>query len=187
MRYRWWLAIAGGLFCIGIILGIAVLSGLSMTGVSEFLGEVFGSLEQLAANLAFYQFSTALFIFFNNLMTLLVGFIFSPILCLTPVVALLLNGGLLSLVSGLVLQEKSIWFVLAAILPHGIFEIPALIIGGAASLSFGVAVMLALVSPEKRGQLLSNLKQNLRYLVIAGILLVPAAIIETFITPLFLS
>jgi stage II sporulation protein M len=73
------------------------------------------------------------------------------------------------------------------LLPHGVFEIPAIIIGEAAALSFGAMVIMALFSPKRRSQLLPNLKQNLKYLLLAFILLVPAAIIETFVTPLLLQ
>ena len=182
MSYKWWLIIAGCLFGTGIVLGLTI-SGT----VTDFLIEDISLLKELAAALAPFKISTAVFILGKNLFALLVSFIFSPFLCVMPIIALLLNGWLLSFISALVVQERSLGFVLAALLPHGIFEIPALIIGEAAALSFGVAAMMALVSPEKRELLLPNLKQNLRYLIVAGILLVPAAIIETFITPLLLS
>ena len=84
-------------------------------------------------------------------------------------------------------QQESVGLVLAALLPHGVFELPALIIGEAAALSFGTMAIIALISKEKRKLLLPNLKQNLRYLRLACILLVPAAIIETFATPLLIG
>ena len=77
--------------------------------------------------------------------------------------------------------------LLLGLLPHGIFELPAIIIGMAASLSFGFAAIQAAVSREKRAQLLPSLKQNSKYLLLALALLVPAAIMETFVTPLFLT
>jgi stage II sporulation protein M len=90
-------------------------------------------------------------------------------------------------VSTIIAQEKSIGFVLAGLLPHGVFELPALILGEAAALSFGVAAMLALFKKERRSLLLPNLKQNLIYILIAFALLLPAAIIEAFVTPLLLT
>ena len=97
------------------------------------------------------------------------------------------NGLLISFISVIVVQKKSLGFLLAGMLPHGIFEIPALIIGEAAALSFGAMVITALISRKRRTLLLPNLKQNLKYLLIAFVLLVPAAIIETYVTPLFLQ
>ena len=101
--------------------------------------------------------------------------------------ALTVNGWLLGFISVMVSQEKSVGFVLAGLLPHGIFELPALILGEAAALSFGAVVILALFKKERRSLLLPSLKQNLKYLMIALALLLPAAIIETYVTPLLLT
>jgi stage II sporulation protein M len=100
---------------------------------------------------------------------------------------LLTNGFIISFVSTLVVQKESLGLLLAALLPHGIFELPALIMGEAAALSFGATVLLALISKKRRNRLTSNLRQNLRYLIIAFLLLLPAAIIETYISPLFIT
>jgi len=130
-------------------------------------------------------------------------------------------------VSAIIIQEKSLGFLVAGVLPHGIFEIPALIIGEAAALSFGFAVIMllfrkeswavlvsftkqsfwhflltlflilitgifpivivmALLTDETRSIFIPKLKQNLRYLIIACALLAPAAVIETYATPLLL-
>ena len=100
--------------------------------------------------------------------------------------ALTVNGWLISFISVAVVQEESLGVLLAGLLPHGIFELPALIMGEAAALSFGALTIVALVS-KKKDLLLPGLKQNLRYLLIACALLLPAAIIETYVTPLFLT
>jgi stage II sporulation protein M len=123
----------------------------------------------------------------KNVLALLLSFALSPILCLMPVLTLSVNGWILALVSSAIIKEKSLGFLLAGVLPHGIIEIPALFIGEAAALSFGVAVMVALFKKEKRSLLSSSLKQNSRYLFIALALLLPAAIIETYITPLLVG
>ncbi|GAI98594.1 unnamed protein product, partial [marine sediment metagenome] len=86
----------------------------------------------------------------------------------------------LAFISAAVIQEESLGFVLAGLLPHGIFELPAFILGEAAALSFGAMAILALFKKERRNLLLPSLKQNLRYLMVALVLLVPAAIIEIY-------
>jgi stage II sporulation protein M len=101
--------------------------------------------------------------------------------------ALIVNGWILAIVSTIVVEEESLGFVLAALLPHGIIEIPALMLGEAAALSFGATITLSLFNREKRKLVMPNLKQNLKYLSLAISLLLPAAIIETYVTPLFLS
>ena len=93
----------------------------------------------------------------------------------------------LGFVSSIVINEESVGFLLAGLLPHGIFEIPALIMGEAAALSFGTMAIVALFRKRSWKLLIPSLKRNLRYLVIAFALLVPAAIIETYITPLLIT
>ena len=185
MRFRLWVIIASVLFVIGIGAGIAVSATMPASIVALFTEEL-TALEELVAALGPFQVTTAIFIFFKNVLALLISYIFSPILCLLPVLTLVLNGSLLSFVSVLVAQEESVGFVLSGLLPHGIFEIPALIIGGAAALHFGAMVIMALFSRERRN-ILPGFKQNIRYLLIAFALLVPAAIIETFVTPLLMQ
>jgi stage II sporulation protein M len=104
-----------------------------------------------------------------------------------PVATLLLNGWLLGLVSTVVTEQESLGFVLAGLLPHGVIELPALFIGEAAALSFGIVAVIALFKKEKRGLFLPSLKQNLRYLTLAVALMLPAAAIETFLTPLLVG
>jgi len=186
MRYKYWVLTAAGLFVIGLCIGLAVSAAMPATVVNLFSGEL-AAFEKLASMLGPFQATTAVIIFFKNVSTLLFSFVFSPILCLFPVLALVLNGSLISFVSVIVAQEESLLLVLAGMLPHGIFEIPALIIGEAAALSFGTATIIAIFSRGRRNQLLPNFKMNLKYLILAFILLVPAAIIETFVTPLFLQ
>ncbi len=183
MSYKRWILIAIFLFGIGLALGLAPLPS-TPTIISEDIAAV----EELAGLLASLPLPVVvLIIFIKNAVVLLISFLFSPILCLVPILILIVNGWVLSLVSVVVVQETSPWFLLAGILPHGIFELPAFIIGEAAALSFGVMAIMALFKRERRNQLLSNLKQNLKYLAIALALLVPAAIIETYVTPLLLN
>ena len=182
MSYRRWVFIAILLFGGGLVFGLVTPSG----GVS-LPAEDIAALEELSGILVPFSLFTVIFIFIKNVSVLVLSFVFSPILCLLPILVLTLNSWLLASVSVIIAQEESFWFVLAGLLPHGIFELPALIIGEAAALSFGTAAMLTLFKKERRNLLLPNLKQNLRYLLIAFALLLPAAIIETFVTPLLLA
>jgi len=182
MSYKRWIFIATFLFGIGLVFGFA-----SPPSIANLFSKDIAALEELAVILAPFSIITVIFIFFKNVSALLISFIFSPILCLTPILALTANGWLLAFVSIMVIQEKSLGFVLIGLLPHGIFELPALILGQAAALSFGTMAVLALFKTERRSLLLPNLKKNLTYLVIALALLLPAAIIETYITPLLLA
>jgi len=182
MSYKRWIFIAVFLFGIGILLGLATPANNSLT--SEYV-TVFE--ESFTSILALPRPFIALFIFLKNTLALLISFALSPIFCLVPILALIINGWMIAFVSTLVIEEESIGFLLAGLLPHGIFELPALVIGQAAALSFGTVVILALFKEERRKLILPSLKQNLRYLAIALVLLLPAAVIETYITPLLLG
>jgi len=183
MSYKRWIIIATALFGVGLVSGLA-----APASMLNLLSEEIAALEELAALLApLPQFIVFVIILIKNVSVLLFSFIFSPILCLVPILSLTLNGWLLASVSSIIVQEKSLGFVLAGLLPHGIIELPALILGEAAALSFGTVAIIALFQKEKREQLLPNLKKNLRRLLIALALFLPAAIIETYVTPLLLT
>ncbi len=183
MSYKGWVLVAIALFAIGIAFGLA-----TPASIADFLAEDLGAFEeQLGIILALPKLLMAIFIFIKNTSALVISFALSPILCLAPILALIVNGWLIAFVASAVVSEKSLSFLLAGLLPHGIFELPALILGEAAALSFGAMTIVALLKKERRKLLLPVLKQNLRYLMIALALLVPAAIIETYITPLLLT
>jgi len=183
MSYKRWIFVAIFLFGIGLVFGL-----FTPTSSAGFTPEDIAALEELSRILASLPPAlTAIFIFTKNASALLISFALSPIFCLTPILTLTVNGWLLAFISVVVIQEKSLGFVLAGLLPHGIFELPALILGEAAALSFGTALILALFKKERRSLLLPSLKQNLRYLTVALVLLLPAAIIETYVTPLLLT
>ncbi len=182
MSYRRWILVAVGLFATGMAFGLAMPAD-----TVNLFTEDLALIEELAKLLSPFKFSTAAFIFLKNTSALLFSFIFSPLLLLLPVLALTVNGWLLSFVSVMVIKQESVSLLLAGLLPHGILEIPALIIGEAAALSFGTMTIIALISRKRRGQLIPNLKQNIKYMALAFALLLPAAIIETYITPLFLG
>jgi len=178
-----WIFIAILLFGIGIVFGLT-----APTGIASLLAEDITTLEELGDLLASIPLVLiALFIFIKNASVLLLSFALSPIFCLVPILALTVNGWVIAFVSATIIQEESLGYLLAGLLPHGIFELPAFILGEAAALSFGTIAIVALFRKERRSLLLPNLKQNLRYLMIALALLLPAAIIETYVTPLLLT
>ncbi len=182
MSYKRWVLVSIALFILGMVLGFY-----PPKGFEDFISENLGAIEKLSSTLAPFSLVTFFVIVLKNGLALLFSFALSPFLCLVPALTLLLNGSILGFVSLKVIEEESLPVLLGGILPHGIFELPAIIIGLAAALEFGAAAMQAVVMREKRAGLFTSFKQSLRYLFIALALLVPAALIETFITPLFLT
>lgn len=179
MTFRFWLAAAIGVFALGIAWGLSSPPAL-MGGLS---GEAsaFGDLVRFAAGLpAWLMFA---FILFKNISAVLLAFVLSPVLLLVPLGSLLANGWLIGYVARSVANEESVTYFLKGILPHGIIELPALFIGEAAALTFGVAAMQALFDRNKRGQFASRVRECVRLLAISGALFLPAALIEAFVTP----
>ena len=112
MKYRVWILIAISLFSVGLVFGIVPL-----TGTTDLSSEGIAALEQLIDILASLPPALiALFIFFKNASALLLSFVLSPILCLVPILTLTVNGLLLGSVSAIAVQEKSLGFVLTALL-----------------------------------------------------------------------
>lgn len=181
MKFRIWIIISACCFITGIIVGIINPVNISLT--QEYLA----SLEKLSEILSPYTFTMFLFIFLKNVSAILISFVFSPFLCLPPLFALIVNGWILGYVSGFSVQQNSLGYLLAGILPHGILEIPAFIIAEACALYFGANVLLGIFKKEHGRQIIDSLKLSARYLAIACIILIPAAIIETYLTPTLLK
>ena len=178
-----WVFVAVFLFGIGLVLG-----WVAPTVISDLIsGNITAFEERIASILTLPKFLVAMLIFINNVSAVLFSFVLSPLLCFAPVVALVANGCLLSFVSVAVVQDESLGFLLAGLLPHGVIELPALILGEAAALNFGVIAIMSLFSKGGKNLLLTGLRQNVRYLLFAIVLFLPAAIIEVYITPLLLT
>jgi stage II sporulation protein M len=102
-----------------------------------------------------------------------------------------LIGGVFALLQLLSTQIPNIQpaqIFLAGVLPHGIFEIPALMIGSAAMLYMGVAI----VTPQtgkSMGEVILELFADWTKIFIGLVvpLLAVAALIEAYITPVLLA
>ncbi len=120
-------------------------------------------------------------IFFNNARASLIAIITGVFFGIFPIVTVLTNGYLLGFVARIVYAESSL-FELWKILPHGIFELPAVLISIGLGLKVGLEV---LIKPTKKN-LWANLDNALRTFVLIIIpLLIIAAIIEGFLIFLF--
>ncbi len=183
MNYRKLIFISAALFIFGLLLGLIIPT----EGAGLFLEEA-AALDEMAGIIApLPQIAIFVFILLKNLSVIILSFVLSPLLCIVPVIALVINGGVIGLVSVIILEEESLPFLLAGLLPHGILELPALIMGEAVALSFGISVLQGIFGKDKRDTIISNFKNHLKYLAISAGLFIAAAIIETFVTPVFLD
>lgn len=121
-------------------------------------------------------------LFTNNLRAMLLGVLygFIPFLYL-PALALGVNAAILGMLASLIDGQ---WLLLAAgILPHGIFELPALFLSLAAGLCLCKNINVYIRKNEK-GVMKPLLLNILRVVVLLVLpLLVIAAVMETYVTP----
>ena len=137
------------------------------------------------------QHLSALFIFANNIRATLFVFLGGIIsFSVLGVLAFLLNIGLVGGVLGsvkLMGYSPTLLFV-AGLLPHGIFEIPALMIASAIVLRIG-AVLVTPQLGKSMGQIALELLADWAKIFIGLVvpLLAIAAVIEAYVTPLILA
>ena len=125
-------------------------------------------------------------IFLNNAVKSLMAFVLGIGLGVIPVVFVAGNGMILGMVADIVFREKGVVFVLAALLPHGIIEIPMILLSAGMGLKLGQSMYLSLRG--ERTDLKNELKQGFGFFMKWVMpLLFLAAVIETFVTPLIVN
>jgi stage II sporulation protein M len=124
-------------------------------------------------------------LFTNNLEACLLLFLGGASFGIFTIFIMSLNGIVIGAIMEIVHHDHSPVFVAAAILPHGVFEIPAFIIAGA----LGIQLAHSLIA-EWYGQAdaaAGASRSARRFLVFVLPLLVTAAAVEAFITPVVIQ
>ncbi|HEU4340593.1 MAG TPA: stage II sporulation protein M [Candidatus Binatia bacterium] len=162
----------------GIILGW--LSGAQILTVGSEFQESLGSFTELFARLSKPMLASAIFI--NNGVKTFLVIVLGILGGVLPVAFLLLNGYAIGWVLYLSIQSKGIVSSLLAVVPHGIFELPAVLLGASVGIFLGVRTMRRLF-----GKLETSLRGDLGRAV--GVffrlilpLLLLAAFVEAFVT-----
>jgi uncharacterized membrane protein SpoIIM required for sporulation len=175
------LAVAAGIFFVSLALG--TLFGRSLA--EELMG-LLGGILGFSAPTAGLSFLLFLGVFINNAVKAL-GLVFLGILLGVPsVLAIGLNGFILG-GFGAVLEPANGWtYVIASFVPHGVVEIPVILLAAALGLTLGTESFKWLLRRESHMK--SRMSDCLRVyvrLTLPG--LAVAAIIEAFITPLVIG
>lgn len=120
------------------------------------------------------------------LLSAVYGFI--PFLFL-PVISLLTNGALLGIMASFYLTRRmSMLLFLAGILPHGVFELPALVLSIACGAYLCVNMCRLVTSSPRRIPMVELLGDLLRVLVLlVAPMTVAAAFIECYVTPVVMG
>ncbi|MAH03760.1 hypothetical protein CMI39_03170 [Candidatus Pacearchaeota archaeon] len=114
------------------------------------------------------------FILLNNAQTSFFGIIFGLLLGIFPVIVTIVNGYLLGFVASISVKQEG-FFVLWKLLPHGIFELPAIFISFGLGLKLGTFIFKNNRGKSFREYLINSLRV---FLFIILPLLIIAAIIE---------
>jgi stage II sporulation protein M len=166
------------LFIITLILGFMAVTADAEAGAAmmNFLrNEIFADVGEGGGLVLFAK------IFLNNLEACVLLFLGGASLGLITLLIISLNGIVIGGVTGIVGTERGLPFMAAAILPHGLFEIPAFIIAGALGLSLARALW-----DEFRGSgdvAAEGMRLGRTFLSIVLPLVLIAAAIEVFVTP----
>jgi stage II sporulation protein M len=171
-----------GIFLATMVLGALVVAANPTVGETliQFLrDQVLGSIPSGNALLFF------LAIFLNNLQACLLLFLGGASLGVVTLFIAGTNGLVIGGIMEAVRQEKGILYVMAAILPHGIFEIPSFIIAGALGLSLAQSLWQEWNGEGDAAAAAIDLGSVFLRVVLP--LVVVAAGIEAFITPHIIS
>lgn len=181
---RKYLLVSSSLFGGGIVLGLGL-----MLAVPDEAGEAFRRLiepmNRMAEQLGgMSRFSQAAFILGNNLRVALMMMAGALLLGIVPPVTLLSNGFLIGLFAANLLSAGTpfAWRVLLGLVPHGVFEIPAVLLAAAMGLRIGRELWRGILGRGWAG-LRQALGQAATLLPAVMLLLVVAAGTEAYVSP----
>jgi stage II sporulation protein M len=120
-------------------------------------------------------------IFLNNLEACILLFIGGAVFGVLTLIILSMNGFLIGAIAELFRSENGALYVIAALLPHGIFEIAAFILASTLGLLLGEAIWHEMHGSGDAALRASELGRIFICYVVP--LLAVAAIVEAFITP----
>lgn len=120
-------------------------------------------------------------IFFNNLKVCLILFLGGMTFGAFTLFVLISNGYVIGNISGVMLRSYDVSVFAATIVPHGIFEMAAILMASALGLQMGRSLYLDAQGRDNAGT--TCLWYGTRFLLVVVPLLILAALVETFVTP----
>ncbi len=180
------------IYTAALLFAIGMYVGYSSELFHDFLNSQIEGLIHIAGDLMERENSMLwffLFIFFNNTIKSIAVIFLGFFLGVLPVIFLLVNGMVLGYVYLIILEGGgSLGQLLVGILPHGIIELPIIIIACAYGLKLGAIVWISIFQmftpdSKSKGQVSAFIKKSLPLVVFITIALLIAAAIESTITP----
>lgn len=164
-------AATAAIFLSGVWVGWSVIGG-GLVGVAET--SIAGRLVGTNPVGLFFDFAA------NNWTVAVMTATGGLALAVPAATSILFNGLAFGAVARL---EVDLLELLAFVLPHGVIEIPALLIAGALGLWLGVIAFRALAGRADRADVADGIRRAYWVLVGIAILLVAAAVVEGFVSP----
>lgn len=149
---------------------------------------VIGMLEDILKFFRPFDPITVLFVYVKNLVAVFIMWLLGFFFIVPSLISLGFNGYLIGYTITYLSLKFSLFFALAGILPHGIFELPALILSGTAGVLAGFSTIkkILAVLGKRNWSFKYGVNQSFKLIKFSIILLIPAAIIEVYVTPIIL-
>ena len=159
-----------GIFIFGILLGFFMFDKMPID-ILQYIEAIIKQLEGKSA------LQISLFIIINNVKVTIYALVLGIFAGIFPIIFTLINGFIIGAVSRTaVIQENA--FVLWKLIPHGIFEIPAIIL----AFSFGLKLGMQWFKPPQMETITNTVKEIIViFLYIILPLLIIAGLIEGFL------
>lgn len=170
-------AVSATLFSISSIIGCYVLL------TNPQLAQVLSELLAIGTVFKLSPLDLIILILLNNSLKCLAAILLGPIFGIFPLLFVTTNGFVLGALSVISARTSGPWFFLLATAPHGVIEVPAVLLSAAVGLKEGWAFIKKLGG--ERVSLKAEVKRGLKlYLKVILPLVVLAALTEVFLTPL---
>lgn len=148
----------------------------------EIIKEAYGGITALD------PFGMMIAIFTNNVRNSFIALLLGLGFGIIPFAFAALNGFVLGILVEFFLDRQGAFFVIAAIFPHGIIELPMVLITVGIGFRLGHAAFLSLTGLKTMPDLSHEFKQGIIfYIKIIVPMLLLAALIESHVTPLIVS
>ena len=186
-EYRWFIITSFLVFAIGVILSM-ILVLINVDNASIFLPENLITAVKsgkLGGGQWNYPLMSSL-IMVNNISVSLKAFVMGITLGIGTVYVLFFNGAMLGALTALIYTYGNPMKYWSLILPHGIIELTAIFISGAAGLIIAKSILLP-GEHSRKHSLIKGAKQSISLVIGVIFMLIIAGIIEGFFTPLNIS
>lgn len=186
-EYKWYVIAAFAFFAFGMVLSLILV--LSDTNNAKlFLPQQYidsaGAKRDTSTHWNYPLMSSQIMV--NNILVCLRSFVFGITLGLGTIYVLFFNGAMLGSLTGLMYIKGNPLQFWSLILPHGVFELTAIFISGAAGLIIAKSILLP-GEHSRKHSLIKAAKQSVSLIMGVILMLIIAGIIEGFFTPANIS